>query len=313
MAEKYFIVVNPLSGGGRSAKTWPLIEARLHADGFDYTHKFTEYQFHTYTIVQQALADGYRNILVVGGDGSLNEAVNGIFDQQMVPTADVKLGLISIGTGNDWGKTMQVPADYNKCIDIIKAGKTFKQDVGKAFYQQDGKQKHRYFVNIAGFAYDAYVTENTMEAKNKGSWGVLYYQWGIFKCLFSYKNTQIKISSEKGKLIDDEIFNGSVAICRYNGGGMIPNPNAIPDDGLFDITTISKIARVKVMLSVGKLYKGTVGTLKEANLFTAKEVKIESAPGIKLETDGEVLGYSPFTFTLQPRALQVFSPKEQSK
>ncbi len=129
MAEKYFIVVNPLSGGGRSAKTWPLIEARLHADGFDYTHKFTEYQFHTYTIVQQALADGYRNILIVGGDGSLNEAVNGIFDQQMVPTADVKLGLISIGTGNDWGKTMQVPASFESLAPqtITSASISLKQ------------------------------------------------------------------------------------------------------------------------------------------------------------------------------------------
>lgn len=312
MAERFFIVVNPMSGGGRSLKLWPKIEAKLQAENLDYTYKFTEYPFHAFKIVQEAIANGHRNILVVGGDGSLNETANAIFEQTAVNTADIKLGLISVGTGNDWGKTMQVPADFSKCIDIIKAGKTYKQDVGKVLYNQEGAQKHRYFVNIAGFAYDAYVTENTTEAKNKGALGTLYYQWGIFKCLFSYTNTRIKVSSEKGVLIDDEIFNGSVAICRYNGGGMRPNPNAIPDDGLLDITTISKIARVKVMLNVGKLYKGTVGTLKEANLFTAKEVKIESAPNVKVETDGEVLGYSPFTFTLQQRALQVFSPMEQS-
>lgn len=312
MAEEYFIVVNPLSGGGRSAKLWPQIEARLKADGFDYAVKFTEYAFHAYEIVQQAIANGHRTILVVGGDGSLNEVSNAIFDQTTCNPADIKLGLISVGTGNDWGKTTQVPADFNKCIDIIKAGRVFKQDVGKVFYQDNGTQKHRYFVNIAGFAYDAYVTENTTAAKGKGSLGVLYYQWGIFKCLFSYKNTNIKISSEKGTLIDGEIFNGTVAICRYNGGGMSPNPHAVPDDGLFDITTISKINRLKVMLSVGMLYNGTVGKLKEVNMFTAKQVKLESKPGVKIETDGEVLGTTPFTFEMLPKSLNVFSPMAQS-
>ncbi|UPT65793.1 MAG: diacylglycerol kinase family lipid kinase [Sphingobacteriales bacterium JAD_PAG50586_3] len=308
MAEQYFIVVNPLSGGGRSEKLWPKIVAKLKAEGLDYTYKFTERSFHAYAIVQDAIAAGHRTILVVGGDGSLNEAANAIFDQTMVNPSEVKLGLISVGTGNDWGKTTQVPADFAKCIDIIKAGKTFKQDVGKAFYQENGTEKHRYFVNIAGFAYDAYVVENTMAVNRKGAYGKLYYQWGIFKCLFSYKNTQVKISSENGTLMDEEVFNGTVAICRYNGGGMIPNPHAVPDDGIFDITAYSKISRIKVATSVGKLYNGTVETLKEAHLFTAKEVKIDSNPGIRLETDGELLGTTPFRFEMKQRALNVFSP-----
>jgi len=312
MAEQYFIVVNPLSGGGRSLKLWPQIEAKLKTENLNYTYKYTEYAFHAYKLVQDAIAQGFRNILVVGGDGSLNETANAICDQTIVATTEIKLGLISVGTGNDWGKTMQVPADFNKCIDIIKSGKTYKQDVGKVFYQDNGTEKHRYFVNIAGFAYDAYVTENTMAIGRKGAYGKLYYQWGIFKCLFSYKNTQVKIASEKGTLMDEEVFNGTVAICRYNGGGMIPNPHAIPDDGIFDITAYSKISRLKVAASVGMLYNGTVGKLKEAHLFTAKEVKIDSKPGIKVETDGEVLGTTPFRFEIKHRALQVFSPLAQS-
>jgi YegS/Rv2252/BmrU family lipid kinase len=308
MAEQYFVVVNPLSGGGRSQKLWPQIEAKLKAESLNYTHKFTERAFHAYSIVQEAIAAGHRIILVVGGDGSLNEAANAIFDQTAVNPSEVKLGLISVGTGNDWGKTMQVPADFNKCIDIIKAGHTFKQDIGKAYYQENGTEKHRYFVNIAGIAYDAYVVENTMAVNRKGAYGKLYYQWGIFKCLFSYKNTQVKISSEKGTLMDEEVFNGTIAICRYNGGGMIPNPYAVPDDGIFDITAYSKIARLKVATSVGKLYNGTIETLKEAHLFTAKEVHIDSTPGIRLETDGELLGTTPFRFEMKQRALNVFSP-----
>lgn len=308
MTEQYYIVVNPLSGGGRSLKLWPRIEQRLKDEQFNYVAKFTEYAFHAYQIVQEAIANGARNILVVGGDGSLNEVANAIMDQAYCNIDEIKLGLISVGTGNDWGKTTQVPADFNKCIDVIKAGNVFTQDVGKVFYNDNGAEKHRYFVNIAGFAYDAYVTENTTEAKNKGALGVLYYQWGIFKCLFSYNNTQINITSEKGTLIEGEIFNGTVGICRYNGGGMRPNPNAIPDDGLFDITTISKIPRIKVMLNVGLLYKGTIGKLKEASLFTAERVSIESAPGVKVETDGEVLGTTPFKFEMRKRALNVFSP-----
>lgn len=312
MAEQYYVVVNPLSGGGRSQKLWPQIKQRLNNETFNYEVKFTEYAFHAYNIVADAIGKGFRNILVVGGDGSLNEVANAIMDQTVCPVSDIKLGLISVGTGNDWGKTTQVPADFNKCIDIIKQGKVFTQDVGKVFYRDNGAEKHRYFVNIAGFAYDAYVTENTTEAKNKGALGVLYYQWGIFKCLFSYNNTHIHIASEKGTLIDEEVFNGTVGICRYNGGGMRPNPNAIPDDGLFDITTISKIPRIKVMLNVGLLYKGTINKLKEANLFTAESVTIESAPGVKIETDGEVLGTTPFRFEMKKRALNVFSPMVNS-
>lgn len=312
MAEQYFIVVNPLSGGGRSQKIWPQIEAKLKAENLDYTYKLTEYAFHAYKIVQEAVAQGQRNILVVGGDGSLNEVANAILDQKAVNPEDIRLGLISVGTGNDWGKTMQVPADYNRCIEIIKAGQTYKQDVGKVFYQDNGLEKHRYFVNIAGFAYDAYVTENTMAVNRKGAYGKLYYQWGIFKCLFSYKNTRVKIASENGTLMDEEVFNGTIAICRYNGGGMIPNPHAIPDDGVFDMTVYSKISRLKVAASVGKLYNGTIETLKEAHLFTAKEIQMDSIPGIKVETDGEVLGTTPFRFEIRHRSLQVFSPLPQS-
>ncbi len=312
MAERYFIVVNPKSGGGRSLKLWPKIEARLKADNFNYTHKFTEHAFHAYQIVQDAISQGYRNILIVGGDGSLNETANAVLDQTAVIPTEIKVGLISVGTGNDWGRTTKIPADFNQCIDIIKSGKTFRQDVGKVFYQEKGAEKHRYFVNIAGFAYDAYVTENTTGLQGKGNMGKMYYQWGIFKCLFSYKNTQIKIASENGTLLDEEIFNGSIAICRYNGGGMMPNPDAIPDDGMFDITAFTKISRLKVAASVGMLYNGTVGKLKESRMFKAEKITITSNPGVKVETDGEVLGTTPFRFEMKHRALQVFSPLQQS-
>lgn len=305
---RYYVVVNPLSGGGLAKKLWPTIKTELAAQGFVFDFEITQHPQHTITLVKQAVEKGYRHILAVGGDGTLHEAANGILEQTVVPSVDVKLGLISVGTGNDWGKTLQVPADYKKCIDIIKQGTTYLQDVGKVYFDDKGIRKHRYFVNIAGFAYDAYVTQQTNIAKESGKLGPFYYFLGVFKCLFSYKTTHIKISSEGGVLIEKPIFNGTIGICKYNGGGMIPNPDAVPNDGIFNITTIAHMPPLKVMLKVGRLYDGKIAKLTEAALFTGKRIRLESSPTVMVETDGEVLGTSPFDFEILPKSLNVYSP-----
>jgi len=247
---------------------------------------------------------GYKKLIVVGGDGTMNEVVNGIFRQKRYPTPEISLGMITVGTGNDWGRMFSIPHDYAGAIATIKMENGFIQDAGVVRYFNGEDEEKRYFVNIAGIGFDALVVSKTNKLKESGKGGPLAYLKSILTSLVKYKYTRttIKIDSKE---ISNNIFNISIGICKYNGGGMMQLPEAVPDDGLFDITVINKIRKHDVVLNLKRLYNGTINKHPLVDTYRGKSVYIESNPHIHLETDGESLGHSPFTFDIIPRSIRV--------
>lgn len=306
--KEWYIIINPHAGSKKTQDDWPKIRKLLGVHNFNFKSVFTEYQFHATELTREAIIKyGFRNIIIVGGDGTLNEVVNGIFKQSEVDPLDITLGIITVGTGNDWGRMYGLPTDYEDQIKVIKNKKTFIQDVGKVSYLHHDEEKVHYFMNIAGMGFDALVAKKTNIAKQKGAGGVITYLINLLTGLFQFTYNNIDIEKEGKPLFKGKVFSMSIGICSYNGGGMMQLPFAIPDDGLFDVTVIRKVSRMKVIRNIKNLYDGSFVKIKEVETFTGKEFKITSYPkkSVFLETDGESLGNSPLYFNILPKSIVV--------
>jgi YegS/Rv2252/BmrU family lipid kinase len=313
---QWLVIVNPTAGVGLGGKDWPAIEQLLISEGFHFKAIITKHPFHAINLTRNLVQQhGYQKIIAVGGDGTLNEVVNGIFQQNRFPTTDIMLGMITVGTGNDWGRMYEFPKKYKKAIHIIKNERTFLQDVGKVKYRYDSEDKSRYFINMAGMGYDALVAKKTNLMKARGKGGTLAYLYNLVTGLFQYENTHLHIKVDDKEVLNDKVFSLSIGICKYNGGGMMQLPNAIPDDGLFDMTVIRKTSKFRVVRNIKNLYDGSFIKLPEVSLFTGKQISITSLPphSIYLETDGESLGNSPLDFEIVPKAVKLIIRKKALK
>ncbi len=302
---RWMIIVNPNAGVQKGTKEWPKIHRIIEKEGVDHDFLFTEHRDHAIHLARKSIEKGYRKIVVVGGDGTLNEVLNGIFLQQTCPVQDIIMGMIPIGTGNDWCRMFNVPFEYEGAVKLLKQKNTFVQDVGKVSYHKKDQTYDRYFMNVTGMGYDALVAKKTNLFKEKGHGGPLTYLWFVFASLFQYKFLDAVIEVDGNPEFKGEIFSMNVGICKYNGGGMMQVPNAIPDDGLLDMTLIVKAPKWMVIRHTSKLYNGTLIKLDMVKTFRGKTIRIRSTGKIYLEADGESLGHTPFTYEIIPKALRV--------
>lgn len=304
---EWLTIVNLHAGSSKGKRDFPEIKKLLLEAGFKMKIIETEKSGHAVIIAKDNIEKGYVNILVVGGDGTLNEVVNGIFHQSKFKSTDITLGMITVGTGNDWGRMYEQPQEYVDQVEILKKGKTFVQDVGVVKYQNNQNRANRYFVNIAGMGYDALVALKTNQMKQKGMGGALVYLYNLVQSLFQYKVAHIELKLREKIIFKGKVFSMSIGICKYNGAGMMQLPDAIPDDGLFDVTIIRKMGKMKVIRSIKNLYDGSFVEMKEVEQFRGDEFTINSKPEhrLYLETDGESLGNSPLNFEVIPKAIKL--------
>lgn len=312
----WLVVVNPNAGSRRGEKDWPKIKKLLSRQGFKYDEAFTESREHAIKLTSDKIKEGYRKIIVVGGDGTLNEVANGVFLQDACISSDVVLGLIPVGTGNDWGRTYSLPKKYAEAVAVIKNNFLFGQDAGRVSYHDENGEHIRYFVNVSGMGYDALVAQKTNQMKDKGRGNPMAYLLNIFTGLFQYKYTSYKIAVDDKEMFNGRVLSMNVGICKYNGGGLKQVPNAIPNDGLLDITVIKATSKLNLFKHIGKLYDGTFIKLRFVETYRGKTCQIISKPEgtIFMEADGESLGHSPLNFSVIPQALSIVIPeKEENK
>jgi len=302
----WIAIINQAAGGGKTQKDWPHIEALLVKEGIRFEPYFTDRRLHASIIARSKIKEGYSKIIVVGGDGTMNEVINGLFSQKRIQTTEVMLGMISVGTGNDWAKTFKIPSDYEGAVRCIKEQRTFIQDAGLVTYRKNGKAWNRYFINIAGMGFGARVVERSNRMKDKGKSGPFLYFYNIFRSLLSYKSKKAAIEID-GTTYLRKVFSLNVGIGKYNGGGMIQVPHAIADDGLYSITLIKKIGKLNVLANVKRLYDGSIVTHSKVETYMAKSVQIDGTSPLPLETDGETLGHGPVSFQIIPKSVRVIS------
>jgi len=310
---RWLVIVNPHAGSKKCEHDWPKIHKLLEDSGLDIYCLFTDYQYHAMHLVIQNIEEkGFKNIIVVGGDGTLNEVINGIFRQKKFRPSDITTGMITVGTGNDWGRMYEMHESYKKQVKMLLKGRTILQDVGQVKYRFDNEGEYRYFVNIAGMGYDALVAEKTNVMKQKGKGGVLAYLINLISGLFQYKSIYLDIDSDGKRIFSGKVFTMSIGICKYNGGGMMQLPDAIPDDGLFDITIIRKTTKFRIVTNIKNLFDGSFVKMPEVQQFKGEKITIASRPLNKLylETDGESLGHSPLDFEIIPKATRLIVRKK---
>lgn len=309
---RWLIIVNPNAGKRKGAKDWPEISALLSDEGFEYVQEFTEQRDHATSITIKYIQDGFRKIIVVGGDGTLNEVVNGIFLQEDAESTDIVVGMIMVGTGNDWGRMYNLPDEYKEAVKVLKDQRMFLQDAGLVKYNEGPKDISRYFVNIAGLGYDALVARMTNKTKEKGGGGTMAYLSNLIKGLFSYQHSYLDILIDGERVYKGKVFSMSVGICKFNGGGMMQLPFAVPDDGLLDVTIFKNVTKITVMRYINKLYAGTFTHLPFVQTHTGSSVTIISSISAQsqLETDGESLGQTPVSFSIIPKSVKVITGKE---
>lgn len=306
LTDDWLVIVNPNAGRKKGEKDWFQINEHLNNSGLVFESVFTTHKEHAIALTSRFIKKGYRNFIVVGGDGTLNEVVNGIFFQKNIPTHEFLIAMIPVGTGNDWCRMFHIPFKYSDAINLIKRDNIFIQDIGKVSYINGSTLKRRFFINVAGMGYDAEVAAKTNKDKERGKGGPLSYLKNLFSSLLFYKYTETKIHiDESPEVCKNKTFSVSVGICKFNGGGMKQLPNAIPDDGLLDMTLIKKLGKFTVLKEVKNLYDGSFISHPKVQTFRGKSFRIESTPSINLEVDGESLGHSPFIFELVPLSLRV--------
>ena len=303
MLNSFFIVINPSSGNTNFKKSWETITHFLKLKKINFSYSFTEYRKHEVILVDKAIKQGYRNIISVGGDGTLHHVVNGIMKQRYIKTSKIKLGVIPLGTGNDWIKTYGIPLSIKKSINIIISNKTINQDIG---YINMLDNKIEYFNNLAGIGYDGYIVNKLTSLKKIGP--IAFLISGLYG-LFFYKKKKYEIKINNISL-NKKCLMILVGLCKYSGGGLRVTKNPNPLDGLLDITLVKNFSFFELLFNIPKLYNGKIVNHKKVSTFKTKKIIVKNISNNNsfIEADGEIIGINNFNISIIPQAIQFIIP-----
>lgn len=295
------LIVNPVAGAGRTAKKWPQVMSLLQSAGLRFEHDLTEAPGHARELAKSAAKKGYELVVSVGGAGTINEVVNGLYDAGNI--ADVMLGIIGTGTGSDYIRTIGIPRTYQEACLCFKSPRKIAVDVGVVEYFSVNQMVKRLFVNFAGLGFDAEIVKATTQ-KYKTLNSTASYLTGLFTALLFYRNKQVTITLDGG-LAEKKVCAVLVNNGKYGGGGMFAAPDADLTDGLLDVLIIGDLSKPDLLWSLPRVYRGTHLTHPKVTMKRAREIEIQSAEVMFLQADGELLGGLPARFYILPAALNI--------
>jgi YegS/Rv2252/BmrU family lipid kinase len=303
-------VVNPRSAGGKTARRWPEIARALEKRLGPITTRFTESNRGGTTPARELLQEGYDFIIAAGGDGTINEVANAYLENDQPVRPEARLGILPLGTGGDFRRTLGIGSGIEAAIETLADGIPLPIDVGKAkFLGNDGQTRTRYFVNVASFGMGGEVaTRSQNAARSLG--GTVSFLWATFQTCFRYWGRRVRLELDGSKL-PGEFFITNVAVGNgeFHGGGMHPCPNAILDDGMFEVTVIDYLGMFELARDIRILYSADVYRHPKVHHYRARRVVAEADEATYLEVDGEPLGRLPFEAVGLPVRLAVMVPR----
>jgi len=311
-----FAVVNPHAGNGRTRRDWGKIEEGLESIFPLLSVAVTSGPGQTARLVRDALRDGHLEIIAVGGDGTINEAVNGFFDRGAPVSADAVLSFITTGTGGDFRKSFGIEAGWEAGLARLKQARIRRIDVGRvSCLTPDGEPLIRYFVNIASFGISGHIARRVGRARIAKFFGGSF-AFGLHSAiaLLTWRECRVRLMAHDagGRTGYDEIAGIStvaVANGRYFGGGMMVAPHAQPNDGQFDLVVIGGTHKGRLLHDMKAIHQGAhlsnpaVRVLRAARLTAAPTV--DTSGPVPIETDGESAGVLPATFEILHNALNL--------
>lgn len=321
ISDTWFAIVNPHAGSGKTLPIWREAEKMLYSKRIRYHAVTPESPAHSVKLIQEACAEGYRKFMAVGGDGTVHTTMGAIvsYIDSCGTRADAPrleefmLAVMPIGSGNDWLRSHNIPADTASVVNLIAAGSFAKQDVVRAdiIDHNCGKILHTsYMANVGGYNFDANVCEVVNGQKSGGSRGKLLYLKALLKMAVSQKAYRTQIVCDGRTVFDDLCYTISIGNGLYSGGGLCQTPSAVMDDGLLDLMIAPKFPVWKLFFNVHKLLQKR--TEEIPFLHFCKGSKIEIAPvgqGQLVEIDGEIIGRAPLRIKVLDQRINVLHQK----
>lgn len=286
----YHIIINPVSRSGKGLQIWKTqVEPMLREKNVSYIHHFTRAAGDTIRISRElsALDTDILHLIILGGDGTVNEALQGLSDPSRVI-----LGYIPTGSSNDLARDLGIPRDPSKALDLIlHSGKPVPMDLGTVHYP-DGET--RLFVVSCGIGFDAAVCEEALHSKikkimNKLGLGKLTYLGIALRQLFASKAISGRLTLENGNPVD--IGNMLFTACmlhRFEGGGFMFAPDADAGDGILDMCAVGDLPKLLILFALPTAFKGKHYKFKGVTPYRARALTIETSRPLWVHTDGEV-------------------------
>ena len=304
---KTIVIVNPQAGNGRTEKIWPNIESALEKSIGSFEVLQTTCRGDATDLSSRILAEDTVRIVAVGGDGHLNEVLNGFIENDLPVNPEARLSFVMTGTGCDFQRSLGISGKWQNAATKLKDAKVRKIDVGKVTYTAaDKTQKIRYFDNIASFGLSGAV-DHCLEHSRLRNYlgGSPLFLWATIKTVFTHPNQGIRFRIDDGP--EEEICSrlGLLANGRYFGGAMHAAPEAELDDGLLDLLILKEISVAKFLWHLPKIYKGTHLKIPEIFFQKVRKFTAESSEQVILDIDGESPGFLAATFEVLPKILNL--------
>lgn len=306
-----FVIVNPTSGGGLGKRLWPKISGELQKKVGKFDFVETARIGHARTLAREAVHAGYSMIVAFGGDGTIHEVVNGLYDSSA--SHRPPLGILSTGTGGDFVKTLGLPLTLNQQIEILTKNRTRWIDLGHIeFINFESKKESRVFVNVADAGLGGEVVRILHQSRQ--TFGrCLAYLASTIKAYSSWSPMTLRITTDKDTKNDLPLSNKwpekplcvIVANGQYFGGGMPISPTSSLTDGYFDLIVVESMNPLLVPLALSLLYTKQFLRLPHVYSDRVKSVTLEGEGSTALDIDGESIGSLPATFKILPGALEV--------
>jgi YegS/Rv2252/BmrU family lipid kinase len=309
------VIVNPKSASGATRDNWSATVSDLRAHFGAFNVAFTKSHGDGISLAKRSVESGRKFIIACGGDGTINEVANGILQTG----EDIEFGVLPSGTGGDFRRTIGMPANVREAAKALRDGKTKLIDVGKVtFLNHENEQTSRYFLNVSSFGLSASINER-VKKQNFLNWLPASAVRGKANFAFStlqevlesdFFTVRVKIDEKDEKTLNT--INFAVANSRFFGGGMKIAPDAVINDGFFDVINIGDIKTLKILLNAYKLYGGSHLALKEVKSTLAKRIEVsafDESEEIHIETDGELPGKLPAVWEIIPNALRIRIPE----
>ena len=296
-------LVNPASDNGATGRRWPEIANRAAAAGLTGEALLSERPGQLTELARRAADEGGQLLVVVGGDGTVNEVVNGLAGRE-----GPELAVIPRGTGRDFVRTYGIPHKLDDALRTARDGRTREIDVGRArFRSWQGEPAEWYFANIASAGMSGAIAKRANET-SKALGGKVSYFWATFAVFSRWRTSELTVTvgaeTRRARMHDVVVANG-----RYFGGGMMICPEAEPDDGVFDVLLIGNLTKRDLLLTLPKTYRGKHLPHPKAELLRGSTVEIEAPEPLPVELDGEQPGTTPARFEIIPRALRLRVPQ----
>ncbi|GAK60283.1 diacylglycerol kinase catalytic region [Candidatus Vecturithrix granuli] len=300
-------IVNPKSGGGKTGERWAAIQSALERELGTFTVLETRQKLDAIGLTRQALKDGTQTIIAVGGDGTLNEVVNGFFEDGVPIHPAAKLAVVLRGTGSDFVKTCKLPGTIEELTQAIKTGDASPCDIVRATVKPISEEpRERYFINVADVGIGGPVV-NLVNNSSKRLGGKITFLLAGAQATLQSKNFMMRIKLDGETICDQQPrYFTVIANGKYFGGGMHIAPEANLNDGLFDVMLAGDFSLFeKIFKILPRLYTGKIGQLKKIRMLRGKRLHINADRPLLIEADGELIGKTDALFEILPSALQI--------